>query len=93
MSAACTVPTIVEKAGAASPRMRRSRSIYAVWPCCSNADRHSDRRRQHVGLGADARAQGDEKLVQLLERLDHRIRRPGAGSVERFLRGIELVHD
>ena len=27
------------------------------------------------------------------ERLDHRIRRPGAGSVESFLRGIELVHD
>src|SRR5436190_17860983 len=40
-----------------------------------------------------ARAQGAEKLVQLLERLAHRIRRPGAGSVESFLRGIELVHD
>src|SRR3990170_1337698 len=40
-----------------------------------------------------ARAQGDEKLVQLRECLDHRIRRPGAGSVESFLRGIELVHD
>src|SRR6476620_4757395 len=40
-----------------------------------------------------ARAQGDEKIVQLLERLAHRIRRPGAGSVERFLRGIEFVHD
>jgi hypothetical protein len=29
----------------------------------------------------------------LLERLAHRIRRPGAGSVESFLRGIELVQD
>jgi len=38
-------------------------------------------------------AQGEEKLVQLRERLDHRIRRPGAGSVESFLRGLELVHD
>src|SRR5687767_14191535 len=38
-------------------------------------------------------AQGEEKIVQLRERLDHRIRRPGAGSVESFLRGIELVHD
>ena len=28
-----------------------------------------------------------------VERLDHRIRRPGAGSVESFLRGIKLVHD
>src|SRR5688572_32388893 len=92
MSAACTVRTIVEKAGAASSATRR-RSIYALSPCCSNADRHSDRRPQHVGLGSHARAQGDEKLVQLLERLDHRIRRPGAGRVESFLRGIELVHD
>src|SRR6188508_1812532 len=40
-----------------------------------------------------ARAQGHEKFVQLRERLDRRIRRPGAGSVESFLRGIELVHD
>ena len=32
-------------------------------------------------------------LVQLLERLDHYIRRPGAGSVESLLRGIELVQD
>src|SRR5262245_6580633 len=40
-----------------------------------------------------ARAQSDEKLVQLLERLAHRVRRPSAGSVESFLRGIELVHD
>src|SRR6185295_11099181 len=40
-----------------------------------------------------ARAQGEEKLVQLRERLDRRIRRPGAGSVESFLRGIELAHD
>jgi hypothetical protein len=36
---------------------------------------------------------GDEKLVQLPKRLAHHIGRPGAGSVESFLRGIELVHD
>jgi hypothetical protein len=36
--------------------------------------------------------QGEEKLVQLRERLDRRIRRPGAGSVESVLRGLELVH-
>jgi hypothetical protein len=44
--------------------------------------------RKHLRLHA---AQGDENLVQLRERLDHRIRRPRAGSVESFLRGIELV--
>jgi hypothetical protein len=38
MSAACTVRTIVEKAGAASSATRRRRSIYAVWRCCNNAD-------------------------------------------------------
>src|SRR6187401_2786110 len=37
-------------------------------------------------------AQGDEQLIQLRERLDRRIRRPGAGSIESFLRGIQLVH-
>src|SRR5688572_25716690 len=46
-----------------------------------------------MSCASHARAQGEEKLVQLRERLDHRIRRPGAGSVESFLRGIELVHD
>src|SRR5215471_8003352 len=40
-----------------------------------------------------ARAQGDEKLVQLLERLDHSVRKAGAGSVESFLRGVEIAHD
>ena len=35
-----------------------------------------------------ARAQGDEKLVQLPERLTHRIRRAGTGGVEGFFRGI-----
>ena len=44
-------------------------------------------------FGEHARAKGDEKLVQLLERLAHRIRRLGAGSVERFLRAVELVQD
>src|SRR5262245_14904518 len=39
------------------------------------------------------RAKGAEKLVQLLERLDRRIRYTGAGSVESFLRGIEFVQD
>ncbi len=35
-------------------------------------------------------SQGDEKLVQLLERLAHPL--PGAdGIVESFLRGMELV--
>src|SRR6185436_12196503 len=38
-------------------------------------------------------AQGGEHLVELRERLAHRIRRAGAGSVERFLGGIELVQD
>src|ERR1700675_751590 len=48
------------------------------------------------GLGfqpSRARAEGNEKLVQLRECLNHHIRRPGAGSVESFLRGIKLVHD
>ena len=49
MSAACTVRTIVEKAGAATSATRRRRIIYAVWLCCSNADRHSDQRPLHVG--------------------------------------------
>src|SRR5690349_19077863 len=40
-----------------------------------------------------ARVQGEEKLVQLREGLHRRIRRPGAGSVESFLRGIQLMHD
>src|SRR5256886_4152292 len=40
-----------------------------------------------------ALAQGDEKLVQLIERLDHCIGCSGAGSVERFLRRIALVQD
>jgi hypothetical protein len=45
-------------------------------------------------LGPDARAQGDEKLVQLLERLAEPTRTPGGdGTVESFLRGIEVVHD
>src|SRR4030095_4839982 len=46
-----------------------------------------------ISLSFRTRAQGDEKLVQLRECLDHRIRRPGAGSVESFLRGMELVQD
>src|SRR5687767_12684305 len=50
-------------------------------------------RRDPTSWPSRARAQGEEKLVQLRERLDHRIRRPGAGSVQSFLRGIELVHD
>src|SRR6266478_6228804 len=41
-----------------------------------------------------ARAQGDEEFVQLLERLGHSIHAPGGeGTVENFLRGIEVVHD
>src|SRR5262249_41456716 len=41
-----------------------------------------------------ARAQGDEKLAQLLERLAHPTSTPGGdGTVESFLRGIEVVHD
>src|ERR671928_1517793 len=40
-----------------------------------------------------ALTQGDEKLVQLIERLDHCIGCSGAGSVERFLRRIALVQD
>src|SRR5260370_42373106 len=38
-------------------------------------------------------SQGDEKLVQLIERLDHCIGCSGAGSVERFLRRMALVQD
>jgi len=45
MSAACTVRTIAEKAGAVSPATRRRRSISAVWPCCSNADQTRRPRR------------------------------------------------
>jgi len=44
MSAACTVRTIAEKAGAASPATPRRRSIYGIWPSCSSAGRHSDQR-------------------------------------------------
>src|SRR5207237_9536082 len=40
-----------------------------------------------------ALTQGDEKLVQLIERLDHCIGCSGAGSVERFLRRIALAQD
>src|SRR5262249_47967444 len=38
------------------------------------------------------RTQADDKLVQLLERLFHRTFHPFE-RVERFLRGIEIVHD
>jgi hypothetical protein len=39
------------------------------------------------------RAKGDEKLFQLLERFGHPGCRPGGhGSVERLLRGIEIVN-
>ena len=40
-----------------------------------------------------ALTQGDEKLVQLIERLEHRLLRAGAGRVERFLRRIGLGQD
>src|SRR3954470_338336 len=40
-----------------------------------------------------ALAQGDEKFVQLIERLDHCIGRSGAGSIERFLRRIALAQN
>jgi hypothetical protein len=40
-----------------------------------------------------ARAQGVEKLVQLLELLGHPTLHPGDGTVESFLRGIEFVQD
>jgi hypothetical protein len=39
-----------------------------------------------------ARAQGDEKLVQLRERLGHSTLHPGDGTVESILGGIEFVH-
>lgn len=39
------------------------------------------------------RAQGDEKLVQLVELLGHAALHPGDGLVESLLRGIELVQD
>src|SRR6185437_943777 len=50
-------------------------------------------RRSTTSSPSHARAQGNEKLVQLGERLHHRVRRASTGSVESFLRGIELVHD
>src|SRR5947207_12841842 len=40
-----------------------------------------------------ALSQGDEKLVQLIERRDHCSGCSGAGSVERFLRRIALAQD
>lgn len=41
-----------------------------------------------------ARAYGGDELVSLLERLGHPIHAPGGeGTVESFLRGIEVVHD
>src|SRR3954463_13413852 len=40
-----------------------------------------------------ALTQGDEKLVQLIERLDHCLGCSGAGSVERFLRRMALAQD
>src|SRR6185369_11698391 len=40
-----------------------------------------------------ALTQSDEKLVQLIERLDHCIGCSGAGSVERFFRRIFLAQD
>src|SRR5260370_2891897 len=44
-------------------------------------------------LLSQALTQGDEKLAQLIERLDHCIGCSGAGSVERLLRSIALVQD
>src|SRR5262245_44131477 len=49
--------------------------------------------RSTTSWPSQTRAQCGDKLVQLLECLARRIRRPGAGSVESFLRGIELVQD
>jgi len=57
----------------------------------SRKDRLPARSRSTTSRPPRARAQGHEKLVQLLECLAHRIRCPGAGSVESFLRGIEFV--
>src|SRR5262249_2553582 len=43
--------------------------------------------------GWESGVQSYEKLVHLRERLDRRIRRTGAGSIESFLRRIEFMHD
>jgi hypothetical protein len=45
------------------------------------------------GVTLAARAQGDEKLVQLLERLGHPTLHPGDRILECILRGIEFVQD
>ncbi len=52
MSAACTVRTTVERAGDASPATTRRRSISAVSPCCSSADKTRYRRPECVGLSS-----------------------------------------
>src|SRR5262245_66028631 len=70
----------------ASPPGERRREV-------SREDRFPARSRSTTSWPSQTRAQGDEELVQLPERLAHHIRRPGAGSVESFLRWIEVVHD
>src|ERR1700679_1268851 len=49
-------------------------------------------RKSRLSISSSRRAQGDEKLVQLRERLGHRIFHPGV-DIESFLGGIEFVID
>src|SRR5881398_2919957 len=65
-----------------------------ITPASVSRDYRTTDREIHVSLLlCRALTQGDEKLVQLIEGLDHCIGCSGAGSVERFLRRIALAQD
>src|SRR5215831_13540013 len=83
-----------------SATSRDRRTVKSTGPCLltmrtrtSTSRRRRPTARSTTSRPSHARAQADEKLVQLLECLAHRIRCPGAGGVESFLRGIEFVQD
>src|SRR5262245_23997076 len=61
-------------------------------PKCDAQASSAGAARSTTSSPSHARAQGDEKLVQLLELLGHPTL-PARGTVESFLRGIELVQD
>ena len=60
---------------------------------CALFHRHIDSELETTSRLSDARPQGDEKLVQLRERLGHPTLHPGDGTVESFLRGIKFVQN
>jgi signal transduction histidine kinase len=84
----------------APPGWRKARCIATgcsqlrlMAPARVSRDQRTTDRELRVAVTVPSAHPGDEKLVQLIERLDHCIGCSGAGGVERFLRRIALVQD